>query len=152
VYDIQNCLIIPGIICRITCVKARRVITPLKFHRQFLVYIKRHLNYTFHILFSILVITVICYPELACLFYSIPISQLVVKNLDVDLRLITSMSLAYLCNFVFVLSVTIHFNVYVFRKGLPVIIQFKLLLIFIYKLIFCDKKFSFKTGFRPFWK
>jgi hypothetical protein len=39
---IQNCLKLPNILCIITCIKARLVTTPLKFHKKFLVYIKIH--------------------------------------------------------------------------------------------------------------
>jgi hypothetical protein len=42
VCEYQNCLTVPDILCRVTYFKAWWIITPLKLHMQFLVYIKRY--------------------------------------------------------------------------------------------------------------
>jgi hypothetical protein len=137
---IQNCLRIPYIICKTTCVKARCVLTPLNFHKHFLVYIRRHLNYTFHIFFSgflqaisrlhqtrlelnvpyfVVRISYYCvlllWISFSVLFSTI--GQLVVKNLFVDLRFITIIQRVYLSYFVFVQSVAIYFIVYKDKRG-----------------------------------
>jgi len=78
---------IPDILSRMTSIKARLLLVPLKFHKQLHVYIKRHRKSYVHILFLVLVTTVSCYPELTCLFYSVLVSQLAVKCLYVEVCL-----------------------------------------------------------------
>jgi len=53
---IQNRLSLPNIFCTVTCIKSRPVITALKFHKQFLVYITRHSE-----LYVLYFVTRICY-------------------------------------------------------------------------------------------
>ena len=53
IYEIQNCLRLPNILGTVTCIKARRVITPLQFYEQFHVYIERHRKLYFPFLFLV---------------------------------------------------------------------------------------------------
>ena len=82
----HNCVSLPNIFCTVTCIKSRPVITALKFHKQFLMYITRHSE-----LYVLYFVTLISYyffhPALICLFYSLLISYLVLKCLKVEVRL-----------------------------------------------------------------
>jgi len=60
--EYRNCLRVPDFLCWVTYIVGWRVVTPLKFHMQFLVYIKRYSEFYVPYFLSVLVGTLFSYP------------------------------------------------------------------------------------------
>jgi hypothetical protein len=99
-----------------TRITARRVITPLKFVKKFLAYITRHNELYVPYFVPVIISTVFFFfvTAFTCLFYSVLISQLAIKHLFLEVRLITWIVLSHLLD---VLE-SIHKNKYVLRKDI----------------------------------